>query len=608
MPQNTAQSFEADILQALSRSGIDPEALSVEEAEIARRYFSQKERDSMDTDQFCGPHKSFPITTQADVFNAAKLIGHADNPDAVKACIKRKAKARGWDIPDSWKSDSDSSDGDGDRTTSPDERDASPMSPPSAAAPATSPHAPHTGKHSHGHPHMDGYDHEHLHEHNNDNHHDHHHEHHLRVTSSASPDETARTTMPDHIHLYAPITRIDNDKWEVEGVATSEMLDTYGTIFSYEASKKAFQAWIGRTANVREMHQKMAVGKGIGVQFDDKNKQIIVRSRVSKGARDTWTKVQEGVLTGYSVGAINPVWGTVERDGKTYPYLTSYDLTELSLVDNPSNPDSYGLAIFRADGLTEVIETSEPEPPVQPPPPTETRAGARISTATKGQMHEAQKHLLYGAMANAKNCGCDDCQNFIKTLDPDNDGDIDLGGYDDTDGDADDMQNRSAQASPLDITDLSERIEKALTTALAPLYSRQNQFLARLAQIDTPTSPDYGAQLESLQAEVTRLAEQVKPVSFPDEVRAELSAVKGLVERIAAQPMPGGPTMPGAPRPVDKRLPTDAPATQMVSPSMVEGVLDLLKERGMLDTLDKQTAAASLLVQPVRGRIPGGNR
>jgi hypothetical protein len=44
----------------------------------------------------------------------------------------------------------------------------------------------------------------------------------------------------------------------------------------------------------------------------------------------------------------------------------------------------------------------------------------------------------------------------------------------------------------------------------------------------------------------------------------------------------------------------------MVSPSMVEGVLDLLKERGMLDTLDKQTAAASLLVQPVRGRIPGG--
>src|SRR5581483_7800106 len=157
--------------------------------------------------------------------------------------------------------------------------------------------------------------------------------------------------------------------------ATSEALDSYKTIFSYEGSKRAFQRWIERTANVREMHDRKAVAKGVGVRFDDENKRIYLRTRISKAAPDTWTKIEEDILVGYSVGATNPVWGQIERNGKKYPYLLDYELTEVSLVDNPSNPDAIGFVICRADGLTDLIDTTEQEFPVSE---VIERAGARI--------------------------------------------------------------------------------------------------------------------------------------------------------------------------------------------------------------------------------------
>lgn len=75
------------------------------------RYYSQKDRDAMDASDFAGPHQSFPIKTQQDVYNAARLIGHADNPAAVKARIKAIAKRKGFKLPDSWQDEEDNADG-----------------------------------------------------------------------------------------------------------------------------------------------------------------------------------------------------------------------------------------------------------------------------------------------------------------------------------------------------------------------------------------------------------------------------------------------------------------------------------------------------------------
>lgn len=63
---------------------------------------TQKQRDALPDSAFCGPNRTYPIIDAADVASAAHLIGKAENPDAVKACVIRKAKARNWPIPKAW--------------------------------------------------------------------------------------------------------------------------------------------------------------------------------------------------------------------------------------------------------------------------------------------------------------------------------------------------------------------------------------------------------------------------------------------------------------------------------------------------------------------------
>jgi hypothetical protein len=74
-------------------------------AEELQEYLAKAARDEIDDADFAGPHRSFPCDTQAHVDAAAKLVGHADNPEEVKRNIIRIAKRHGFSIPDSWKDD-----------------------------------------------------------------------------------------------------------------------------------------------------------------------------------------------------------------------------------------------------------------------------------------------------------------------------------------------------------------------------------------------------------------------------------------------------------------------------------------------------------------------
>ena len=147
---------------------------------------------------------------------------------------------------------------------------------------------------------------------------------------------------------FAPIVRVDADRREIELCATSVSLDSYGTVFDYAASKDAFTRWIG---NVREMHERRAVGSRMSVRCDDEQRKVYVRVRISRGAADTWEKVLDGTLRGASIGASNVIWDRQTRRvagrERLLNVATRYDLVELSLVDNPSNPDALGISIVR---------------------------------------------------------------------------------------------------------------------------------------------------------------------------------------------------------------------------------------------------------------------
>ncbi|TXG76779.1 hypothetical protein E6Q11_04055 [Candidatus Dojkabacteria bacterium] len=146
--------------------------------------------------------------------------------------------------------------------------------------------------------------------------------------------------MADTFRINIPISKVDEEQRIVTGIATSEALDSQGDIVDYEASKKAFADWIG-IGNIREMHEPIAIGKAIDVSFDDSNKQVLVSAKISesKDGENAWTKVKEGVLSAFSIGGkIFEVAKDKAVEGANR--IVDYSLTELSLVDNPANPEA----------------------------------------------------------------------------------------------------------------------------------------------------------------------------------------------------------------------------------------------------------------------------
>lgn len=114
----------------------------------------------------------------------------------------------------------------------------------------------------------------------------------------------------------------------------------------YPRSKPYFKKWSedakrrsgGKSlGNVREMHGLAAVGKLTMVSFDDENERILVRGKVVDPLART--KCEEGVYTGLSIGGEYGEALPDQRDPRILRYVAK-NLREVSLVDDPSNPDA----------------------------------------------------------------------------------------------------------------------------------------------------------------------------------------------------------------------------------------------------------------------------
>lgn len=170
-------------------------------------------------------------------------------------------------------------------------------------------------------------------------------------------------TEGNNIRFSMPIQKVDVEKRIVSGWATLDTIDKQGDIVSADASVEAFKRFRG---NIREQHTSLAVGKMVSFKqdkyFDKASGQehngIYVDVYVSKGAQDTWHKVLENVLTGFSIGGrikdSEDVY-TKNADGPVR-LIKSYELDELSLVDNPANPDANFVSIQKFSDMETTIE------------------------------------------------------------------------------------------------------------------------------------------------------------------------------------------------------------------------------------------------------------
>lgn len=158
--------------------------------------------------------------------------------------------------------------------------------------------------------------------------------------------------------LSAPIVKVDEEQGIIYAYATSEDLDKQGEIVDHEASKKAFSSWISTLGNIREMHQPKAVGKAFDAQFEDDNHRTLLGLKLSQSrdGRDALTKVKEGIYTGLSIGGkvkqmIQEALKSDDGTDQTVNRITDYELTEVSLVDNPANPAAQIVMVKSVDGV-----------------------------------------------------------------------------------------------------------------------------------------------------------------------------------------------------------------------------------------------------------------
>ena len=165
----------------------------------------------------------------------------------------------------------------------------------------------------------------------------------------------------DQVHLGMEISKVDKTRRMVAGWATVDNVDQEGDQVTAEAALDAFAR---SRMNLREMHKKdSAVGRIVSFKQKDfrapdgkLHKGIFVKVYVSKGAEDTWQKVLDKTLNGFSIG------GEIVDFEKRFDKVTGeagkkvlkFNLNELSLVDNPGNEYSDITNIFKirksADG------------------------------------------------------------------------------------------------------------------------------------------------------------------------------------------------------------------------------------------------------------------
>jgi hypothetical protein len=164
-------------------------------------------------------------------------------------------------------------------------------------------------------------------------------------------------TKGNNVRLSMPIGKVDVERRMVSGFATLDNVDRQGDIVTTESSVEAFKNFRG---NLREMHQPSAVGKIVSFKedkyFDPNDKKfysgVYVSAYVSKGAQDAWEKVLDGTYTGFSIGGNIKTWDDAydEKIDKTIRVIKTYELHELSLVDNPANQFANILSIEKVNG------------------------------------------------------------------------------------------------------------------------------------------------------------------------------------------------------------------------------------------------------------------
>lgn len=133
---------------------------------------------------------------------------------------------------------------------------------------------------------------------------------------------------------YAPISKVEDQPdgtLKVWGWCSSETMDADGDIILASAMAEAMPEFM-KYGNIRQMHQNIAAGVAFEWEALPDGKTWIGTHIVDE---DSIKKVKNKVLKGFSIGGN----GTA-CDPDNPKVITALELSEISLVDRPANPDA----------------------------------------------------------------------------------------------------------------------------------------------------------------------------------------------------------------------------------------------------------------------------
>lgn len=172
--------------------------------------------------------------------------------------------------------------------------------------------------------------------------------------------------------------KLEDGKLVVTGIASTPSVDADGEVIDPIAIKAAIPEYM-KFGAVREMHGNNAAGTALSIEVDEAGATHFTAKVVDPNAI---IKVEEGVYKGFSIGG-----KATKRDGKR---IIGLNLTEVSLVDRPANPDCV-FDVWKAAGV-------EGKPTKEPTKMTViTKALGLPETATEAEVADALTKRLNAA-------------------------------------------------------------------------------------------------------------------------------------------------------------------------------------------------------------------
>lgn len=410
------------------------------------------------------------------------------------------------------------------------------------------------------------------------------------------------------IRFGIPITKtqkLDDGRLLVEGVFSSDTLDKTRDVVTIDATKIAFDRWEAK--NLREQHDpKKAVGKALEAEYynEDGVAKALLRGFITPGAPDTIQKVEDKVLSYFSIGAIvNSTESFKAADGKNARRITDYDLVEISLVDNPANPDAkLKYAMAPADVETPAEPVAEPEPvtgfgralkaavaaapvavpetPTEPEPMTAAAAAPVVTEAQPAAPVTVTKHGEEWDIATALEIllGLKSLL-FCETVEPETEPPAqrrflelaieNVQAFIESEAGELAATPGAAAAATEPVEEAAEMARKpSLLKVLAAAFAARDKATAdrlaaieaKLASAPVPFTAPEGEELGRAMGELLVFTKTMKPTTaetdkaaektdqiaktlgeFKDTVSVELRAMRGDLEVIKAMPVPGGP-------------------------------------------------------------------